>query len=130
MKRLFNWAKKKLIDFVKWLWQECKDWRTFVLLVIVCVVIGSPVWGGYLLYFITHWEWALIVSTALLAFWWLPGAPYFAVCVAVTLAIKRFFERRAEKLLEKEEEQTVTKEESAVSDKTEVDERNTENKNQ
>jgi membrane protein implicated in regulation of membrane protease activity len=100
MKRLFNWAKKKIIDFLKWIWQECKDWRTFVLLVIVCIVIGFPVWGGYVLYFITHWEWALIVATALLAFWWLPGAPYFAVCVAVTLAIKRFFERRKEKLLE------------------------------
>ena len=100
MKRLFNWAKKKIIDFLKWIWQECKDWRTFVLLVIVCIVIGLPVWGGYVLYFITHWEWALIVATALLAFWWLPGAPYFAVCVAVTLAIKRFFERRKEKLLE------------------------------
>ena len=100
MKRLFNWAKKKIIDFLKWIWQECKDWRTFVLLVIVCIVIGFPVWGGYLLYFITGWEWALIVATALLAFWWLPGAPYFAVCVAVTLAIKRFFERRKEKLLE------------------------------
>ena len=100
MKKLFNWAKKKIIDFLKWLWQECKDWRTFVLLVIVCVVIGFPVWGGYLLYFITGWEWTLIVATALLAFWWLPGAPYFAVCVAVTLAIKRFFERRKEKLLE------------------------------
>lgn len=100
MKRLFNWAKKKIIDFLKWIWQECKDWRTFVLLVIVCIVIGFPVWGGYVLYFITQWEWALIVATALLAFWWLPGAPYFAVCVAVTLAIKRFFERRKEKLLE------------------------------
>ncbi len=99
MKRLFYWVKKKIVDFLKWLWQECKDWRTFVLLVIVCIVIGFPVWGGYLLYFITGWEWALIVATALLAFWWLPGAPYFAVCVAVTLAIKRFFERRKERLL-------------------------------
>ena len=110
MKKFFKFLINKGINFVKWLWRECKDWKTFVLLVIVCLVIGFPVWGGYILYFITGWEWALIVATALLAFWWLPGAPYFAVCVAVTLAIKRFFEKRKARLkalIDKEAEETV-----------------------
>ncbi len=110
MKRLFNWAKKKIIDFVKWLWQECKDWRTFVLLVIVCVVIGSPVWICGLLGIIFDWAWAWWVFFGLLAFWWLPGMPYFAVCLAVTLTLKRFWEKRKEKLkklLEKEDEDTA-----------------------
>ena len=97
IKRLFNFAIKKLVEFIGWIWHECKDIRTFILLVIVCLVIGAPVWVGYLLYFITGWGWTLAVATALLAFWWLPGAPYFAVCVAVTLAIKRFFEKKVEK---------------------------------
>ena len=97
MKKLFNFVKKKIIEFFSWIWHECKDWRTFVLLVIVCFVIGFPVWGGYLIGMLTGWEWAYWMASALLAFWWLPGAPYFAVCVAVTLAIKRFFEKRQEK---------------------------------
>ena len=99
MKRFFNWAKNKIVNFIKWLWQECKDWRTFVLLVIVCVVVGAPVWISGLLGILFNWAWAWAVFAALLAFWWLPGVPYFALCIAITLAIKRFFEKRAEKRL-------------------------------
>ena len=95
MKRFVNWAKKKIVNLIKWLWRECKDWRTFALLAIVCVVVGSPVWVCGLLGLIFNWAWAWAVFFALLAFWWLPGVPYFALCIAVTLAIKRFFEKRA-----------------------------------
>lgn len=97
MKRFFNWAKNKIVNFIKWLWRECKDWRTFVLLVIVCIVVGAPVWISGLLGILFNWAWAWAVFAALLAFWWLPGVPYFALCVAVTLAIKRFFEKKAAK---------------------------------
>ena len=97
MKRFFNWAKNKIVNFIKWLWRECKDWRTFVLLVIVCIVVGAPVWISGLLGILFNWAWAWAVFAALLAFWWLPGVPYFALCVSVTLAIKRFFEKKAAK---------------------------------
>lgn len=97
MKRFFNWAKNKIVNFIKWLWRECKDWRTFVLLVIVCIVVGAPVWISGLLGILFNWAWAWAVFAALLAFWWLPGVPYFALCVAITLAIKRFFEKKTAK---------------------------------
>ena len=94
MRNLFGFAKTKIKGFLIWVWNECKDWRTFALLVGVCLVVGLPVWGGYLLGLFTDWDWAYWMASALLAFWWLPGAPYFAVCIAITLAIKRFFEKR------------------------------------
>ena len=97
IKKLFGFIYKKIKGFIKWIWSECRDWRTLILLGAVCLAVGFPVWGGYLLYFITHLEWALILATALLAFWWLPGAPYFAVCVAITLGIKRLWQRRRKK---------------------------------
>lgn len=97
MKRFFNWAKNKIVNFIKWLWRECKDWRTFVLLAIVCIVVGAPVWICGLLGILFNWAWAWAVFAALLAFWWMPGVPYFALCVAITLAIKRFFERKTAK---------------------------------
>ena len=100
MRKLFDFAKKKIVEFFSWIWRECRDWRTFILLVIVCLVVGLPVWGGYLLWFLTGWTWAVACATALLAFWWLPGAPYFAVCVAITLAIKRLFQKRRKKKAE------------------------------
>ncbi len=101
MKRLFN----KIIDIFKnfflWVWKECRDWRTFVLLAVVCIVIGIPVWGGYLLFILFKWKWAVIMATACLAFWWIPGVPFFAISVSVTLAIKKLaatvFKRKKEK---------------------------------
>ena len=105
MKRFFRWAKNKIVEFVKWVWQECKDWRTFVLFVMVCFVIGLPVWGLALLGIIFSWEWAVITAGVAWAFWMLPGTPFFVLCIATTLALKRFFEKKAEKQHEQEASQ-------------------------
>ncbi len=92
MKKIF----KKIVDtfknFFRWVWKECRDWRTFALLVIVCLVMGLPVWGGYLLAFLFGWEWAFVVASAVFAFWWIPGMPFFALSVSVTLGIKKIWE--------------------------------------
>ncbi len=48
MKKLIKKILEKTKDFLLWVWEECKDWKTLVLLGIVCVVIGLPVWGGVL----------------------------------------------------------------------------------
>ena len=106
MKKLWNKLKNTVTNFIKWLWAECKDWRTLVLFGIVCLVVGLPVWGCYLLGFVFKWEWALWVATGMWAFWMLPGAPYFALCVSITLAIKRIFEKKQEKALEKTKVET------------------------
>ena len=98
MKILINKLINKAKEFFKWVWHECKDWRTLVLLGIVCLVLGLPVWGGVLVGLLFHWEWAYAVAAVCWAFWMLPGAPYFALCVSITLVIKRFFEKRAEKV--------------------------------
>lgn len=97
MKKLFVKIKDKILSFIKWLWAECKDWHTLVLLAVVCLVIGLPVWGGYLVGLVFRWEWAFWVATVTWGFWMLPGAPFFTVSVTVTLAIKRIYEKRQEK---------------------------------
>ncbi len=79
-------------NFFRWVWKECRDWRTFVLLVVVCIVLGSPVWVGYLLTLLFGWKWSFIMASAVFAFWWIPGMPYFAICVSVTLALKKIGE--------------------------------------
>ncbi len=89
MKNLFNKIIRKALDFLRWVWGECRDWRTFLLLAIVCITIGTPVWGGYILFFLFGWKWAFAMATAALAFWWIPGVPFFTVSVTVTLAIKK-----------------------------------------
>ncbi len=93
IKKIIN----KVLDFLKWVWQECKDWRTLVLLGVVCLVLSLPIWVFYALGFIFDWAWAFWVATGIWGFWMLPGAPFFAVAVSITLAIKKIFERAKEK---------------------------------
>lgn len=112
MKKLIAKAKKKLIEFFKWLWAECKDWRTLALLGVVCLVLSLPIWLGYLLGFLFHLEWAFWVSTVLWGFWMLPGAPFFAVAVSVTLAIKKIYEKKQEKKQAQEQADTTSPKEN------------------
>ncbi len=97
MKKLIQKAINAAKIFLKWVWAECKDWHTLALLGVVCVVLSSPIWVCYILGFIFGWEWAFIVATAVWAFWWLPGAPFFALAVSITLGIKKIYEKKQEK---------------------------------
>lgn len=82
---------EKFRKFILYLKNECRDWRTLVLFVIVMAVVYSPVWLCYLLYFLFDFKWALIAATSVLAFWAGPFTPFFPLCIAITLGIKRFF---------------------------------------
>ena len=86
--------KAKIAAFFRWLWGECRDWRTVILLIGVMAVVYSPVWVGYLLKLIFGWNRAAIMATAVLVFWAGPFTLFFPLCVALTLAIKRLMERR------------------------------------
>lgn len=99
MKKLINKIWNKTKNFLLWVWHECKDWKTLVLLGIVCLVIGLPVWCGYLLFLVFHWSWAFWVASICWAFWMLPGAPFFALCVSITLIIKKIYEKTVAKRL-------------------------------
>jgi len=85
--------KQKIKNFFMWIWEECKDWHTIVMLAVVIVVMYSPVWGGYLLHAIFGWKWCSAVSTAVLVFWAGPFTPFFPVCVGITLSIKKAFSK-------------------------------------
>lgn len=97
MKRFFNWLKNKIVNFLRWIWQECKTPSTLLLLLLVVIVVYSPVWVGYVLFFIFGWKWALVLATACLAFWLGPFSPFFVLCVSITLAIKKIFSKLKKK---------------------------------
>lgn len=84
--------KDKFIRFCRWIWQECKDIKTFLLFLLVVTVLYAPVWGGYLLHMLFGWKWASIVSSACLMFWAGPFTPFFPICIGITLSIKRWGE--------------------------------------
>ncbi|MCI7510861.1 MAG: hypothetical protein MSB05_02210 [Firmicutes bacterium] len=94
---MINKLKDKFINFCRWVWSECKDVKTFLLLLVVIAVVYSPVWGGYLLSAIFGWTWASVMASTCLVFWAGPFTPFFPICIAITLAIKRWSERRKNK---------------------------------
>ena len=48
--------KEKEHKILTWLKNECKDWRTLVIFAIVLIIMYSPVWLGYLLYYIFNFK--------------------------------------------------------------------------
>lgn len=92
MKDLIRKWNRMCRGFVRWIWEQCKDWKTIVLLLIVSAVLYSPAIVCWTLFFIFKWDWAWITATAYSAFWIGPGTPFFVISVTVTLAIKRFIQ--------------------------------------
>lgn len=85
IKKLFN----KVKDLIKWIWTECKDWRTLVIFVITWCIMVSPVFVGYILYFVTKNEWHLTYASVILVFWAGPLTPLIPLCIAITFAVKK-----------------------------------------
>ncbi len=75
--------------FLRYVWSECKDWRTFVILLFVMAVVYSPVWLCYMLFALFGFKWCLAVATACLAFWAGPFTPFFPICIAIACGIKK-----------------------------------------
>lgn len=81
--------KEKSYNVFNWIKEECKDWKTFLILLCVIIIMYVPVWGGYLMYFIFKWTWCLTMATVTLAFWAGPITPFFPIAIAITLSIKK-----------------------------------------
>lgn len=79
----------KIKQFVKWLWQQLKDWRNLVILGVVVAVVSSEVWVPYLLGLLTGDAWWYAVGTACWVFWLGPFTPFWPLCIALTLGIRR-----------------------------------------
>ena len=84
--------KQKAINLWDWLKKECKDWKTLIVLMCVIIIMYSPVWLGYLLYYILKWNWCLVMASVTLAFWFGPFTPFFPLCIAITLSIKKIMQ--------------------------------------
>lgn len=84
--------KEKIKNFIIWVIDECKDWKTIIILLIVMAVVYFPTWGGFLFYFIFKWKWCFALATGYLAFWMGPFTPFFPLCIAIALGIKKSIE--------------------------------------
>ncbi len=98
-----RWMKLKLKKLWRYIKSEITDVKTFIIFAIVVAVVYSPVWLCYILYFAFKWKWCFVVASSCLAFWAGPFTPFFPLCIAITLGIKKImrkiFQKKAEKLV-------------------------------
>ena len=92
-----RWVKVKLLKLWRYIKSEIKDWKTFVLFAVVVIVVYSPVWFCYVLYFMFKWKWCFAVASSCLAFWAGPFTPFFPLCIAITLGIKKIMRKILQK---------------------------------
>ncbi len=85
---------KKTHNLGKWLKEECTDWKTLVVFLCVVAVVYMPVWGGYLLYYMFKWNWCLAMASITFTFWVGPFTPFFPICIAITLFLKKIMEQK------------------------------------
>ena len=96
---------EKIKKFIKWIWAECKDWRTLVVFIIVYCVVMSPVIVGYTLYFVTKNEWHLTYASVWLLFWFGPFTPLIPLCIAITFGVKKLLKIKKKRKQEKQEKE-------------------------
>lgn len=93
MKKWFCRIGRKIKDFFKWLWEQLKDWRTLIIFIIVLLVMYFPAYGFYVLSVIFKNAWLAGAATIYVAFWAGPFTPFFPLCIAITLGIKKIFQK-------------------------------------
>lgn len=88
-----------------WIYNNLKDWRTFLIFGVVCAVISCEVWIPYLMGFIT-WgtdfsAWCFGIASTLWLWWLLPGTPFLPLCIVITIGIKALMNKIKSKKLDK-----------------------------
>ncbi len=86
--------KRKIINFFKWIWVQVKDWHNLVILGIVApVFLCLCIFLVALVLFFTDGKIHLIIATStVFAFWMGPFTPFWPLCIAITLGIRKFIE--------------------------------------
>ncbi len=84
----------KIKNFFKWIWEQVKDWHNFVILLIVasslfllCVFLV-----GLGLFFTDRKIHFITAFSLVLAFWAGPFTPFWPLCIAITLFIRKIID--------------------------------------
>ena len=90
------WAK--LVKFAKGILRELGDIHNLTIFGIVVLFMSIPIWLLYLLGILLECTPLIAVGTVYWAFWLGPMTPFFPLCVAIALGVRRVIDRyRAKK---------------------------------
>lgn len=93
MIKFFKWLKTKLVALFKATWKQLKDRTNLIIYIIVNIVVSSEVWVPYLLAIITGNKWWWGIGSACWAFWIGPFTPFTAICIGLTVAIRKVYDK-------------------------------------
>ena len=93
--KLWAWVRYIFIFPFKWCYYNLRDWRTFIIFLIVFVVVSCEVWVPYLLGLIIPSIRAVMwsVGSACWLFWLGPGTPFMVICISITIFIKSLYNK-------------------------------------
>ncbi len=89
LKRLYDIVKKFVIDII----HKLEDKRNLAIFFCVLAVMSAPIWLFYLLAVVFDIKALYAVASVYWAFWAGPMTPFFPLCVAITLAIRKLLDR-------------------------------------
>lgn len=92
-----RWLWNKIVSVWKWVWKQLKDWHNLVIFVIVFLVVSCEVWVPYLLGVITGDGYWFAIGSACWAFWLAPFTPFLPLCIAITLGIRKLWDKIKER---------------------------------
>lgn len=85
------WGRLKA--FFVWLFKQLRDKTNIVIFFSVFLVLSCEVWIPYLIAIITGIEWWWAVGSACLAFWLAPFTPFVPLCLALTAAVRKIYDK-------------------------------------
>lgn len=89
------WEKTKA--FFKWLWKQLGDRTNLLIFLIVFLIVSCEVWVPYLIAIITGNKWWWAVGSACWAFWLGPFTPFLAICIGITVAVRKVYDKIKQK---------------------------------
>ena len=97
MFHFFKWLKTKLVATFKWTWKQLKDKTNLIIYIIVNIVVSSEIWVPYLLAVITGNKWWFGIGSACWAFWIGPFTPFTAICIGITVGVRKVYDKLKER---------------------------------
>ena len=93
VKAFFKKLWDKFKKLIKWVWTQLKDRTNLVIFIICFIVLSSEVWLTYILGIIFHNGWLIGVGTVCWAFWLGPFTPFLPICIALTLGVRKIYDK-------------------------------------
>lgn len=84
---------KKIKAVLQSVVNQLKDWKNWLIFLIVCAVVGCEVWVPALIGLLSGNAWWYGIAAVCWAFWLAPFTPFFPLCLAVTFAVRKIIDK-------------------------------------